>query len=138
MEELGVPVAGGHLLNWLHVSDFSGLLLNRRCKRGLRSGGLLSCLGGERLIDNACFFAQEVFDVVTTAHARCSDLFVEQAVCHGGDAHSGGRSTVFAEEERLSAAFGTSLLGAGWQSEWRLAGALTDEHFDVIAIRHTG
>jgi len=41
------------------------------------------------------------------------------------------------EEKRLSSTLRTSLLSSSWQSQWRLAGALTNEHFDIVTIGDT-
>jgi len=64
-------------------------------------------------------FREQVFYVIATAHTRGCDLFVEQAVRHRRNTDSCRGASVFAEEERLSAAFGTRLLCRSRQSQRR-------------------
>lgn len=63
----------------------------------------------EGFLNETGFLAKQILYVVSTAHARSSDLLIEQSVSHRGHANSGCCSTVFAEEERFGTAFGACL-----------------------------
>src|SRR4030095_7002712 len=85
----------------------------------------------------ACFFSEQVLDVISTAHARRSDLLVEKTMGHRRNAYGCGGTTVLTKEVGLRSPFRAGLLRCCWQPQWRQAGALTNKHFNVVTIGHT-
>lgn len=124
-------------LRFLYWGGKRGLRLSNRSCRSLSCLCLCSGYSGfDAFIKQACFFTQQILDIVAAAHARSSYLFIKQSVCHRGHAYCGCGPSVLTEEEGLGAALRTSLLSRSRQSKRVHASALTNEHFDVIAVGH--
>lgn len=117
------------LLNRLRLLNMHLGLLSLPC-------GKIEVLEG--FFNNSGLLAKQILDVITAAHSRSGNLLIEQSVSHGGHANSGGGTSVLTEEVRLGTAFRTSLLQRSRQSQRGHAGTLTDEHFDIVAIRDAG